>query len=440
MDHLLTREEAVARLVDRHGLDARRPLRLPTPDPDGRYPADVIDGWHNPMIDHRHHIQCPGLIAGDPQSHLAAIGLLALLAEQRPELDARLAWVHSDTGKLCAALDIDGARLWATSSQRWAGTARQGLTAADAVADEIVAWLLHDYRPTPALNAWNGGSGLGLGYTPAGQQKASTRTVPALDAVAGLGARTTSWADTLTVARDLAAAARAQGWTKPELITACHNRFPDPRWVAACWTLRSVATRPLNSTSTANVVVADRLMGTGGNIGSADLGAITARRVLDIATDTRSENWLIDTLTGDTGTPLIEDTAGHLAFPGLVNPWRWLLAVEGLIAVASIGAWMPGTHTRLSRCLTTGSLPDRHHQDVDVDYTMWLPVWDGWRSWTTIRHSLAGWLRWRGHDAHTTADAVLGHTADDLTGWAYPIAARNGQNHVILAGTPGLPQ
>ncbi|WHU49337.1 hypothetical protein QNM97_10365 [Gordonia sp. L191] len=222
------------------------------------------------------------------------------------------------------------------------------------------------------------------------------------------------------------------------MITACHNRFPDPRWVAACWALRSVATRPLNVTSTADVVVADRLMGTGGNIGSADLGAITARRVLDIATDPRSEDWLIDTLTGATATPLIEDTAGHLAFPGLVNPWRWLLAVEGMIAVASINAWLPGTGTRLSRCLTTGSLPDRHHQDADVDYTMWLPVWDGWRSWTAIGHSLAGWLRWRGHDAHTTTDAVLGHTVDDLTGWAYPIAARNGQNHVILAGTPGL--
>ncbi|MDF3284986.1 hypothetical protein [Gordonia sp. N1V] len=432
MDTLLTREEAVARLVDRHGLDGRRPLRLPTADPDGRYPVAVIDGWHNPMLDHRHHVQCPGLAAGDPQSHLAAIGLLALLAEQRPELEPRMAWGRDGHGRWCAAIEIDGARLWTTSSERWAGTPRQGLTTADTVADEIVAWLLYDYRPTPAINAWNGGSGLGLGYTPAGGQKSSTRTVPALDAVAGLGDRTTEWADTLAVARDLVAAARAQGWSKTELIIHCHNRFPDPRWVAACWTLRT--------SEDGDLLVPDRLLGTGGNIGSGDLGAITARRVLDIATDPRSEGWLIDTLTGATATPLIADTAGHLAFPGLVNPWRWLLAVEGLIAVASIGAWMPGTGTRLSRCLTTGSLPDRHGQDIDIDYTMWLPIWDGWRSWRSVHQGLASWLRWRGHDARTAADALLGNVIDDLTGWAYPIAARNGQNHVVLAGTQGLPR
>lgn len=431
MDSLLTREQAVARLAERHGLDGRRPIRLPAPARDGRYPADVVDGWHNPTLDHRHHVQCPGLVAGDPQSHLAALGLLALLAEQRPELEVRLAWEQSDTGTLCATLEIDGARLWATSSERWAGTARQGLTATDAITDEIVAWLLYDYRPTPTISAWNGGSGLGLGYTPAGKQKASTRTVPALDTVAGLGPRTTDWADTLTVASHLVDRARTDGWTKNELITACHNQFPDPRWVAACWTLRT--------SEDGDVLVADRLLGTGGNIGSGDLGAITARRVLDIATDPRSEDWLIDTLTGGTATALVADTAGHLAFPGLVNPWRWLLAVEGLIAVASINAWLPGTYTRLSRCLTVGSLTDRHHQDVDVDYTLWLPVWDGWRSWPTIRQGLASWLRWRGRDAHTTADALLGNVADDLAGWAYPIAARNGQNHVILNGAQGLP-
>lgn len=425
----LTHDEAVARLRTRHSVDDRRPIRLPTPDRDGRYPVAVIDGWHNPHLNHRHLVECPGLVAGDVQSHLTAIGLFALLAEQRPELHAELVWLPTDSGRLAAAIDIDAARIWATSSQRWANTARQGVTAADNAADELVAWLLYDYQPTPMISPWNGGSGLGLGFTAAGAQKSSTRTVPAVHAVAELGARTAAWDQTLTVAAALVDQARAEGWTKPTLITQCHNWFPDPRWVAACWTVRSTG----DGDST---LVSDRTLGTGGNIGSGDLAAIAARRVVDVCTDPRSEGWLLDTLSGNTATTLIDDTPAHLGFPGLVNPWRWLLAVEGLIAVASINAWLPAAHTRASRCLTPGGTHDPHAPDVDN--TLWLPTWDHYRTWTTVREDLARWLRWRGRDARTTTDAFIGNRNDTMTGWSYPIAPRNGQNPVILAGSPPI--
>jgi hypothetical protein len=67
----------------------------------------------------------------------------------------------------------------------------------------------------------------------------------------------------------------------------------------------------------------------------ADLGALMARRTLEISTDDRSEAWLIEALVGGHGTPLVADTEAHLGAVGLFNPWRWLLAMEGLSSLCS---------------------------------------------------------------------------------------------------------
>uniref|UniRef100_UPI003F499319 hypothetical protein n=1 Tax=Amycolatopsis sp. CA-096443 TaxID=3239919 RepID=UPI003F499319 len=356
-------------------------------------------------------IRLPGIRPGDVQSHLAGIGLLRVLGEQRPEWNPFL--------RVSASLDA--------------------AVSVDVDALQFSQWLLDSYHPTPTISPWNAGSGLGLGYLPTGGQKTSATTVPALDELAN---RNADWHVTLIRARRLVDAACADRWPKQTLVRQARNSYPDIAvpWVDACWTPRGY--------DTGQPITVNPALGTGGNIGRADLGAIMARRVLDIQTDARSERWLIDALLGTHDTPLVEDTEGHLGAIGLVNPWRWVLAMEGLIGLCSIPTYglRHPADARAVPVVIPEATPTGTATAGEATHELWLPLWDEGLSWPLLMSTVAdtGYLgAVRPRRAHsgaartglTAAMSTASRLPDPLTATArYVCAVRHGRSPIYLSG------
>lgn len=357
----------------------------------------------------------PGLRPGDAQSHLAAIGLLRVLHRQRPDWGATMRF-----GPMGAEIDIP------------------------VTVEGLGVFLLDCYVPLPAICAWNAGSGLGLGYTPAGIQKPGSRRCPEIDTLAE-GNR--HWAATLTIARDVVAQAIREQWTKSRVVQECRNRYPDYAlpWVDACWAIDP------------DRLIANPSLGTGGNIGSADLGSLVARYTHAIRTDPRAERWLIHALLGVQSVPLPSGTGAHLSATAegqnLVNPWLWLFAIEGLVAVAGGPMYRARPGGRRWPCVTDAR--DAHvlggYDRQEVTHALWLPQWSKHVTWQLLEDAVIGadYLRADAIDKHgqksawrmaqtildaavATATAGMPSLCDAVTG--YPCAVRNGQAQVYMPG------
>lgn len=360
----------------------------------------------------------PGFGAG-AQSHLAAIGLLAVLHWHRPE------WGTSMT------ITPEGVELQLHN---------------DVPIEALGAMLINVYVPITAISPWNAGSGLGLGFTANGEQKTSSRRCPELDVLAD---GNHLWRATLDVARDLVDQARRGGWTKRELVAQCRNQFPDHAlpWVDGCWDLGH------NLEQTPRLIHNPSL-GSGGNIGSADLGNLVARYTHAIRHDARAEKWLIHALLGVQSAPLLQGTAAHLDSTGLVNPWTWLLAMEGLVAISGSQVYRLRQDDRLWPCVSAA--PDAHVLRTltasETTHALWLPLWDEPCAWPALEVAITS-------TAYLCDYAGRAHPATNQSGWkaantiieatqaaarrlpppmigtaVYPSAVRNGQNPLYLRG------
>jgi hypothetical protein len=253
----------------------------------------------------------------------------------------------------------------------------------DTVLDDVPGWLLTDYAPSPVVCPWNAGSGFGLGWGPDGRQKISTRACPDHDVlVASSDPRVDQWRATVLECRRLVEQATARGWTKPGMVTAARGRLPD---TALPWIDTAVAVIG----DAGDRLVVNPLAGTGGNVGSADLGVVTARYVVralgldDAAAVEDRQEWARSVVTGQPSQrPLVEGT-GLIYFPqsppepfrfGLINPFGWLLAMEGIGALAGslIGREQVVDQVLFPtlRPITTGApCPEPVHAET------WLPMW-----------------------------------------------------------------
>jgi CRISPR-associated protein Csx17 len=321
----------------------------------------------------------PGLDPSRLSTYLAGVGLAKVVARQRPELDVALGW-SGRRFQLRTATELD-----------------------------LATFLVEDYEPTPVVSPWNGGSG----FQP--QDKTSARFVSRL--ADSEGPRLDGYRTTIEAVRVVTGGTdRAVAWTsvaikkdKARYVQALRNELPDAAldWLDAAVVLRLDVGDPAFPI----------LLGTGGNDGRLDFSSNFHQRLCDVlpelgGTPERSRGWATDMLTGSSTTPQVRASIGMYDPLGaggpessprgdsasLVNPWVYVLMVEGLAAFASGAARRLGsTRSRAAMPFMVdggpgAGLPGAPNENVRGEF--WAPLTPlvPWRAFTQlIRDARASW-------------------------------------------------
>jgi CRISPR-associated protein Csx17 len=300
------------------------------------------------MTTHEHH-----LVGCRPEplgSYLKALGVLRLVAEQA---DA------SATGRWTA----DGFVLDTTLDD-----------------ESLPAFFLDSYRPTPLLSPWNNSSG--FGPEGAGELHViETSTDP----------RLAPYREAIAVARDLLARSADSGWSKEQLIAACRAELPDPcvPWLDAAAVLAG------------GRAVYPPLLGTGGNDGRLEFSRNFHQRTLDVlgispAGGRARQAWWHDALfavgasTGlrgrspgqfDPGAAGGANSAATGAADSVLNPWDWVLLLEGSLLLASGSARRLASMTagRAAAPFTVEASAVGYASALDTEKSrgeFWAPLWE----------------------------------------------------------------
>ncbi len=238
-------------------------------------------------------------------SYLAGLGLVRVLAEQAdPDLTAR--W---DDDTLVVQTTVD----------------------------DIAAWLTDHYAPTPVLSPWNEGSGFGVkDKKPREALDTLTRlSDPRLDPIKQALAAATIVGETFR---------SDGGWSKERAIVEYRNTCPESAlpWIDAAVVL------------TGDQVFYPPILGTGGNDGRLDFSTNFHQRLVELfdtapAARDRSRAAAQDLVDGTQIAKLSDGAIGQFdpagaGGPGsspfgasapLVNPWRFVMMVEGSLLFAA---------------------------------------------------------------------------------------------------------
>jgi CRISPR-associated protein Csx17 len=355
----------------------------------------------------------PGLRAEPLASYLAGLGLIRLLGEQA-DAAATVAW------------SPDGLVI---------GT----------IVEDMASWLADEYMPTPVLSPWNNGSGFGA------KDKEPKRTLEAMQEHPS--ARLGPLRDAITVAEQVSALGRAKGWVadgdnsgdKGRIVQEFRNRCPDSLlpWIDAAVVLTDDST------------LFPPLLGTGGNDGRLDFSTNFHQRLLEVLDPAdqaraRSLAWARDLLAGTQDRPLASAAVGQFdpgaaggpgssrfgAADSLVNPWGYILLVEGalLFAASAVRRYQHGGR-RAAIPFTVRESPDGSASGADGEMSrgeVWAPVWRQEFTLPEVRQ-LFGEARasWRGRPARQAvefyaATRTLGVTAGVDEFVRYGLHRRNG--------------
>ena len=294
-----------------------------------------------------------------PLAHyLKALGVLRLVSEQLPAASVRGRW-RNDVFVLEAEFDEAA----------------------------LIRFFLNDYRPTPILAPWNGGSG----FYPSDNQKA----IAALEATTD--DRRAPYRAALAVAHacvaDLRLTDKPDKEAKEKLLLACRNRLPEEAlaWLDCAYVLTDAGAK------------FPPLLGTGGNDGRLEFTNNFMQRLTEVIdSDGRptkgSAGWLQSALFNTTsdksayGAPIGQffpgGAGGFNAGPGfegrgMVNPWDYLLMMEGavLFAAASVkrlGVTGDGTlvYPFCVRQAGVGYGSAAASDEKDARCEMWMPLWE----------------------------------------------------------------
>lgn len=237
---------------------------------------------------------------------------------------------------------------------------RAGVFLMDTEVEDITEFFVRDFVPTPVFSPWNAGSGFGE------KDKTPLKYIRMLES--STTARLTSYRDTLAVIRLVLTAKSGKGWTKERLVQELRNRLPDD---ALPWMDASVVL-------TAKKTEYPPILGTGGNDGRLDFSTNVHQRLVDVlpelgAEPERSRAWMRDLLWGRStekllaasvgqGDPAGAGTPGSSAFgsaDAMVNPWAFILMVEGAMLFAASAAKKLGEqNSRVAIPFTVSSSPD----------------------------------------------------------------------------------
>ncbi|HEX5115096.1 MAG TPA: type I-U CRISPR-associated protein Csx17 [Pseudonocardiaceae bacterium] len=292
-----------------------------------------------------------------------------------------------------------------------------------ATVPELVAALYQRFTPEAIVSPWNGGSGF------AGNGKNTTA-----EAVLHWVRESTDqrWASTRAAAAAadrVVALGRARGWggqgeqlwdktRKAQVLALCRAEFPDEAlpWLDAAVALGSE-----------QAVAFSRLLGTGGNFGRQELSVTYLTRARAALDGPRGQAWLSSVLTGDETVPYLRDAVGQFdpgraggiqSSPwekrddkGFVNPWAFLLTIEGTLLFASAMVRRHGSayaHAALPFQVpgTTGA----HDTDAPGEQVLseiWAPEWSTPLRVDELEHLLGeGRADWRHQPARSGLDFV----------------------------------
>lgn len=306
---------------------------------------------------------------------------------------------------------------------------------------DVAQWLLDEYRPTPVLSPWNGGSGFGAKD---GNQKRALEELLALDA-----SRVGAFQESYPVAAAVAEESLSGRWSKQRVIRELRNRAPDAllEWLDA-----------------AVVLVGDDLafpplLGTGGNDGRLDFSTNFHQRLLDVlrpGNRSASLRWARSLTTGESER-LVPAAVGQFdpfgaggrnssvfgAADSVVNPWLYVLMVEGATTVAAgVSRRLGVERGRAAMPFTVWGSPDGGGAGADSEDSrgeFWAPTWREPLTWPEVsqlfREARASW---RGR---TAARAVQMYEACRVMGVArgvdgftrYGFRQRNGLAFVAVA-------
>ena len=332
-----------------------------------------------PIDDDRHVL--PGLRPEPLASYLAGLGLIRVLGEQADP----------------------------TATAAWTG---EGLVISTAVTD-LAGWLSREYVPAPVLSPWNNGSGFGL------KDKEPKRTLEALRAHPS--PRLARLRAAIPVAEEVSQKARAAGWLadgdKGRVVQEFRNTCPEELlpWIDASVALAG------------EDVMFPPLLGTGGNDGRLDFSTNFHQRLLEVldnsaAAQARSLAWARDLLAGTQTQPLADAAVGQFdlaaaggpgsspfgAAASRVNPWGYVLLVEGaLLFAASAARRNEHGAGRAAIPFTVRASPggsDTGAPGEESRGEIWVPVWTQPFTVTEIRQLFTeARASWRGHPARRAA-------------------------------------
>lgn len=312
-------------------------------------------------------------------SYLKALGILRLVAEQAdPEALGR--W------------DADGFVLTTTLDD-----------------DALQRFFLQEYRPTPLLSPWNSSSGFG----PEGAGE--LHVIESSD-----DPRLGPYREAVSAARGVLAEAAVAGWGKDQVLQACRGRLPDlcVSWMDAATVL------------TDGKAVYPPALGTGGNDGRLEFSRNFHQRVLDVlglsaAGRRQGAAWLDDALfdlgrgTGmrgrspgqfDPGAAGGANSSPTGAADSVLNPWDWVLLLEGSVVLASGSARRLGVGGggRAAAPFTVdasaGGYASASHAEGSRG-ELWAPLWSRSATLGELRRLFAeGRADWRGGHARSGLD------------------------------------
>ena len=267
--------------------------------------------------------------------------------------------------------------------------------------DKIVAFLLNDYRPTPIVAPWNGSSGF---YPSDKKQRAMIETL-----CGAKKPRFDSYRETVQAAQSVVGGREQQpkDEEKAEMLRASRRVFPEASvdWLDAAYVLgQEKPDYP-------------PLLGSGGNDGRLDFTVNFIARLLSVLPEflsaekrpqeriNQSAAQLRAALFADGAAQLEKAAVGqfHPAGAGganaeqgvsgdsFVNPWDFILAIEGslLLASATVRQLAAGARTKSSFPFTVRNSSVGYGTATfgeKIRAELWLPLWSRLSSYAEIAH------------------------------------------------------
>lgn len=317
-------------------------------------------------------------------------------------------------------------------------------------ADEVLDFFLWDYSPTPMVSPWNGGSGF--------YENDNSDGVEAL--LASQAPRFRAYRETLrTVSCYLASqriTVKPRGNDKVELFKGLRSVLGDEalRWLDAVLVLGEQDSKGRTWVSYAPS------LGSGGNDARLEFSNNFMQRLeelflCDEAEPERNAQLLRATLFGERARPLQRCSMGQfdpgaaggpnstVGFegPALVNPWSYLLALEGSLMLAAGAARRYRGTSRAGSAFpfTVIHLGAGHGKLAPAEgnrHEIWLPIWeDKFVGLVELEQRLAqGWAQLRSQQVRNPVEFALALTSGGTSrGWTgftrFGFLQRNGQSY-----------
>jgi CRISPR-associated protein Csx17 len=319
---------------------------------------------------------------------------------------------------------------------------------------DLVDAMCAGFVPEPIVSPWNAGSGF------AGNGKNTTAEDGLRWVRESQDPRLAPLRAAVTVADEVVRSGRARGWGgkgeelwdkafKARVFAVCRERLPD---AALPWLDAAVALGPDGDATFS------RLLGTGANFGRQDLSATYVARIRTVWTDKRSRAWLLGLLTGDETVPYLRDAVGQFdpgraggiqSSPwekrddkGFVNPWAFLLTMEGTLLFASAMVRRHGAeHAHAALPFQVSGTTGAHNTSAMGEQALaeiFAPEWSDPMRLEELEHLLGeGRADWRQRPARTPLDFVraiasLGVDRGIVAFQRHVIAERLGQNPLAI--------